>query len=250
MTGHSGMHGSLRRAKRLIKRSSLAGPARMVRRIWHKVTYVLATPQERRHAISGPVGHLNVWEKKRQFQIQFLREAGLHPQDHLLELGCGTLRGGLPIIDFIQPGHYWGVDVRPVALEEAWKELAEAGLEHKRPRLILTGNLSALDLNRRFDFIWAFSVLPHLENDILRGAFRCARKHLGANGRFLATAGIGSLRRGRWMEFPDLIRPLEFYVREAEGEGLNVQDLGVLSSLGHPPDLVNAHHHMLLFTAT
>jgi hypothetical protein len=84
----------------------------------------------------------------------------------------------------------------------------------------------------------------------MRGAFRCAKRHLAVDGQFLATAGIGSPRQGRWMEFPDLVRPLEFYAREASGEGLNVQDLGVLGSLGHPPDVVNSHHHVLLFTAS
>jgi SAM-dependent methyltransferase len=242
------MHGSVRRISRLIKRSPLARPARAVRHVWHRVRYVLAPPQARRHAMSGPVGHLEVWEKKRDFQFQFLRSSGLQPHHHLLELGCGTLRGGLPIIEFLLEGHYWGIDVRPVALEEAQKELAEAGLGDKRPELILTGDLSAVKLGRTFELIWAFSVLPHLEDGILRSAFGCVKRHLDEEGRFLATAGIGPPRRKQWMEFPDLARPFEFYAGEAGRHGLHAKDLGVLSNLGHPPNVVNAHHHMLLFT--
>jgi SAM-dependent methyltransferase len=244
------MHRRTGWARRLIKRSPLAGPARVVRHGWLKVAYLFATPQERRHSLSGPVGHPGIWKVKRDYQIWFLKQRGLRPHHHLLELGCGTLRGGLPIIDFLQEGHYHGIDARGIALEEARKELAESNLEDKRPTLIRAGDLSSVDLNRTFDFVWAFSVLPHLEVENLRGAFRSAKRHLAVDGQFLATAGIGSRRQGRWMEFPDLVRPLEFYAREASGEGLNVQDLGVLSSLGHPPDVVNSHHHMLLFTAS
>jgi hypothetical protein len=215
-----------------------------------RISYLFATPQERRHSLSGPVGHPGIWKLKRDYQISFLKQRGLQPRHHLLELGCGTLRGGLPIIGFLEEGHYYGIDARGIALEEARKELAEANLEDKHPTLILASDLSSVDLGRTFDFVWAFSVLPHLEDQTLTGAFRCAKRHLAVNGRFLATAAIGSPRQRRWMEFPDLVRPLEFYAREAARERLNVQDLGVLSSLGHPPDVVNSHHHMLLFTAS
>ena len=244
------MHRTTRWAKRLIKRSPLAGPARVVRQGWLRVAYRFATPQERRHSLSGPVGHPGIWKLKRDYQISFLKQRRLESHHHLLELGCGTLRGGLPIIDFLQEGHYYGIDARGIALEEARNELAESNLEDKHPTLILAADLTSVDLDRTFEFVWAFSVLPHLEDEIVRGAFRCAKRHLAVDGQFLATAGIGSRRRGRWMEFPDLVRPLEFYAREAAGEGLNVQDLGVLSSLGHPPDVINAHHHMLLFAAS
>jgi hypothetical protein len=244
------MHRTARWAKRFIKRSPLAAPARVVRLGWLRVANLFATRQERRHSLSGPVGHPGIWKLKRDYQIWFLKQRRLLPHHYLLELGCGTLRGGLPIIDFLLEGHYYGIDARPIALEEARKELAESNLEDKRPTLILAGDLSSVNLDRTFDFLWAFSVLPHLEDEILRGAFRCAKRHLGVNGQFLATAGIGSRRQGRWMEFPDLVRPLELYAREAAGEGLNVQDLGVLSSLGHPANVVNSHHHMLLFTTS
>jgi SAM-dependent methyltransferase len=250
MNSNPGLQGSMRWAKRLIKESPLAGLARVMRDGWLRITYLFATPQDRRHSLSGPVGHPGIWKLKRDYQISFLKQRMLRPNHYLLELGCGTLRGGLPIIDFLHEGHYYGIDARGIALEEARKELAESNLEHKRPTLILESDFSRVRLDRTFDFIWAFSVLPHLDDEILRGAFRCAKRHLGVDGQVLATAAIGSRRQGRWMEFPDLVRPLEFYAREAAKEGLNVQDLGVLSSLGHPPDVVNWHHHMLLFTAS
>lgn len=222
------------------------GAADLARRGWDRVRYLLAPRQARRHALSGPLG---AWKQKRDYQIAFLREVGLRPEHHLLEIGCGTLRGGLPIIEFLHEGHYQGVDVREIALREARKELAEADLEHKRPSLHLTDDLSRARFGRRFDFIWAFSVLMHLEDEVLGGALRCAAAHLAADGRFLANVELGPARLdGTWAEFPNLVRPLEAYDREAAAHGLAVEDMGPLSSLGHPPDAVNAHHHMLRFT--
>jgi hypothetical protein len=35
---------------------------------------------------------------------------GLTPQDHLLDIGCGSLRLGHKAVPFLRPGHYWGTD--------------------------------------------------------------------------------------------------------------------------------------------
>jgi hypothetical protein len=237
-----------RSVRHFIKRSPLAGPARALNRTWEGLASLFATTEERRHALSGPVGHRKVWRLKREYQIWFLKERGLQPHHYLLEIGCGTLRGGIPMIDLLLEGHYYGIEAREVALTEARKELEDAGLRGKTPALVLASDLSLVQLERRFDFVWAFSVLPHLDDDVLRGAFRCVGTHLSLDGEFLATAHVGARRQqGTWREFPALVRPIEFYAGEAAEQGLSVEDLGPLSTLGHPVDVVNSHHHMLLF---
>jgi cyclopropane fatty-acyl-phospholipid synthase-like methyltransferase len=97
------------------------------------------------------VGPAHLWELKRCFQEDFLRVRGLAPEHHLLDIGCGTLRGGIPLIAHLEPGHYCGVEVRAEVLEEAHKELTEAGLEHRAPRLVLCEDIASLafeDLGR------------------------------------------------------------------------------------------------------
>lgn len=70
------------------------------------------------------VGSPRLWEMKRRFQFDFLVCRGLVPDDHLLDLGCGTLRGGIPLIAYLDPGHYTGIDVRSEAIDEGRLELA------------------------------------------------------------------------------------------------------------------------------
>src|SRR5215470_4161956 len=84
--------------------------------------------EERRHAL---VGASHLWKMKRDFQIQFLKTMALQPQHYLLDLGCGTLRGGIPLIGYLDEGHYTGVEVREATLKEARKELRDADLEKK-----------------------------------------------------------------------------------------------------------------------
>ncbi len=182
------------------------------------------------------VGPPWLWRMKREFQIFFLREMGLKPQHYFLDLGCGTLRGGIPIIDYIETGHYYGVDVRPQVLEEGKAELREANLEHKQPVLIHTNDLGSLNIERGFDFIWAFSVLIHMTDQVLDQCLGFVQRHLKDEGRFYANVIIGrpiSLPFMRWREFPIVVRKWEFYDNQAAKHSLRVKDMGRLSSLGH-----------------
>ena len=121
-----------------------------------RIKFLMQTKDERRHSMVGPA---DLWKMKRNFQIQFLKDMGLMPNNYLLDIGCGTLRGGIPLISYLQSGHYFGIEARAEILDEGHKELREAGLIEKHPTLLLSPDISQVMLDRNFDFIWAFSVL-------------------------------------------------------------------------------------------
>jgi SAM-dependent methyltransferase len=198
---------------------------------------LLAGRQARRH---GLVGRPELWQLKREFQISFLRAHGLEPGHTLVDVGCGTLRGGIPIIEYLDAGGYVGIDVRPDVIEEARRELREAGLEHKRPELIAASSLASVDLGRAADRVWAFSVLMHLDDERLDECFDFARRHLAGDGVFYANAITAELPAARWREFPVLSRTVDVYRERAARAGLSVRDLGPLAGLGHVTGL--AHH--------
>jgi len=170
---------------------------------------------------------------KRDFQIKFLRDMGLKHEDYLLEIGCGTLRGGVPLIQYLEKGHYYGVEVREAALNEGRKELREAGLEGKNPTLLLSADIAQLSINRTFDYLWAFSVLIHLNNEILNDTLDFVSKHMSEEGAFYANVNIGERNEGNWQGFPIVWRPFDFYSRACAMNGLVVSDLGPLKKLGH-----------------
>ncbi len=183
-----------------------------------------------RHALVGPA---ELAEMKRAFQIRFLREQGLQPSHYLLDLGCGTLRGGIPIIAYLDAGHYYGVEVRPEVLGEARKELAEHQLEEKAP-VLLGGELLREQLGgKSFDVVWAFSVIMHMSDEILQVMLPLVADHLGAAATFYANVHLGERHDGKWQGFPVVTRPLDFYRQAAERAGLTVTPLGTLDALGH-----------------
>ena len=88
----------------------------------------IVDPKQKRHA---HVGSPELYKRSRDFQIKFLKEMGLMPEDYLLDLGCGTLRGGIPIIRYLEKGHYYGIEILPDVLEEGKKELLASKLTDK-----------------------------------------------------------------------------------------------------------------------
>ena len=205
-----------------MRRKSILGEVRRLR------ARLAPTAAERRHSHVGPA---DLWYEKRAFQIGFLRQMGLMPRHRLLDVGCGTLRGGIPLIEYLDPGNYFGVEAREPVLEEGRKELRESGLDDKRPTLIVGSDFAAIRLDVEFDFVWAYSVLIHMSDELMRPFLRFAAEHLAAEGAIYANVNIGTKGRGRWKEFPIMWHPLAFYVAEAAAVNLSVEDLGSLDAL-------------------
>lgn len=183
-----------------------------------------------RHAL---VGRPDLWRMKRAFQIDFLRRQGLQPWHRVLDIGCGSLRGGAALIAYLEPEGYSGIDVRANVLAAARKELRHEKLAGKRPELTLVGDMAELDLRRQFDVLWAFSVLFHLADPILEACFVMAARHLDPEGVFFANVIVGEGLPGEWQGFPVASRKLEAYRAVAQRHGLHVSVVGGLAELGH-----------------
>lgn len=196
----------------------------------HRLRRLFEDEHSRRHALVGPA---SLWKMKREFQESFLKEKGLKPEHYMLDVGCGTLRGGLPLIDYLSAGHYTGIDVRTEAIEEAKVELRKAGLEEKAPKLIQFKSFDDVEISETFDYILAFAVLFHLEDEIFRDCIAFVSERLDAEGRFFANANLGDRSEGKWREFPVVSRDFEFYANEAGKVGLSVKVLGSLKECGH-----------------
>ncbi len=202
----------------------------MLRVLKRAVTNLTLTKAERRHARVGPA---ELWGMKRDFQIRFLKTMDLMPEHCLLDIGCGTLRGGVPIIDYLQEGRYYGVEAREEVLNEGKRELCDSLLEGKKPNLLFSEDMSKLVVTQKFDYIWAFSVLMHMSNDVLGKTLRFVSDHMSTGGVFYANVNIGEREEGGWQGFPVVARSFEFYSHLCSEHGLVVSDIGSLEEHGH-----------------
>ena len=88
------------------------------------------------------------WDEIGQLQLDFLVARGLMPHHRLLDVGCGSLRAGVKVVRYLDPGHYAGIDLHESLLDAGYDiELVNEGLSHKLPR-------SNLWADGEFDFSW------------------------------------------------------------------------------------------------
>ncbi len=216
-------------------------------RIGQRVKYRLTTDAATRRA--NLIGKPERWEFQKRFQFDFLVEHGLEPEHRLVDIGCGTLRVGVPLIEYLDEGHYSGIEARAPVLKEGRKALAEAGLEHKRPNLINAADPTPIELEAPVDFAWAFMALIHMADPVLDSYLAFVARSLADGGRFYANVRLGEYPEGSWQGFPVVARPREFYERAAAAHGLAMADVGTLESLGHKVGSVGDEMMMLRFEA-
>lgn len=133
----------------------------------------------------GAVG--GMWEEIGQLQFEFLLGQGLTPEHYLLDMGCGSLRGGVHFVKHLEPGHYFGIDRNPKLLAAGESELQRAGVIGKHPTLVARSDFVAANLGQTFDFALAQSLFTHMPfNSIVRCVAEVGRV-LQPGGRFFAT---------------------------------------------------------------
>lgn len=174
-----------------------------------------------------------LWDMKREFQHNFLKKSGLKPHHYLLDFGCGPLRGGIPLIQYLDPGRYFGMEVRAAALKKGKAELQAKNLGHKRPTLLNAAATADLELDQKMDYIWAFSVLIHLTDEILDETLEFVSRHLKEDGCMYANINVGVRPNRKYLTFPVVDRNLGFYKKICSKHGLDFEDVCSLKEAGH-----------------
>ncbi len=128
-----------------------------------------------------------LWEDLGRLQFEFLCLRGLSPSHHLLDVGCGCLRGGVHFVRHLETGHYCGVDANASLIEAARHELGRAALLEKQAQLAISQNFDLGQFGRRFEYVLALSVFPHLVRDEICRCLVAVRRVLAPRGQFFAT---------------------------------------------------------------
>jgi hypothetical protein len=131
-----------------------------------------------------------MWGEIGALQVNFLISEGLTRDHKLLDIGCGCLRGGVHLVDYLEAGNYFGVDINQSLLDAGYHvELAGAGLTTKLPfsnlRRIDRFDFSELDAS--FDVAIAFSVFTHVSFNAVRICLERLAPKIRAGGRLYAT---------------------------------------------------------------
>jgi SAM-dependent methyltransferase len=189
---------------------------------------------DHRQAVGG------MWDEIGQAQFDFLLQQGLQPDHQLIDIGCGSLRAGVHLVRYLEPGHYAGIDIDEPLIKGGRRELKDVGLTDKEPDLIVNGQFDLSRFGRKFDFALAQSVFTHLPVNPIVRCLREVEAALVPGGRFFATFNEIDTRLGMTDRDPFLY-DRDIFRWAVEGSSLDFEYLGLW---GHP----RGTHPMLVFT--
>jgi SAM-dependent methyltransferase len=138
-------------------------------------------------------GGAESWDSRGAFQLRLLQSLGMQPAHTLLDIGCGPLRAGVHLIDFLEPGHYAGMDYNPDFIRAAEHVVRSSGLDHKRPKLLAIDDFRFEEFGASFDYALAFSVLNNCNSHLKQ---TCLRRL----GPVLAPGGRAFITHARWFD--------------------------------------------------
>lgn len=131
-----------------------------------------------------------MWDELGALQKQFLLSQGLKPEHRFIDMGCGSLRAGVPLTEYLDAQRYYGVDISPDLLDAGYeREIVPAGLEAKLPRANLAANadFDATGFGVMFDYGIAQSVFTHMPISRLTDCLTALRPVFAEGGRFYVT---------------------------------------------------------------
>lgn len=118
--------------------------------------------------------------------LEWLQTSGLQPTDRVLELGCRDLEKSLPLVKFLSPGRYVGVDADPSAIIRAREQVLPAdGIDPDRVQLVATNRFVPEDLPP-FDVVIARDALQRLPLNAIARCLVSVVRQLAPEGRFVA----------------------------------------------------------------
>lgn len=195
--------------------------------------------EQKLERLRGPLG---AWRIDREVQVLALEKLGLQPGHRVLEIGCGPLQVGAPLIRFLEPGNYTGVDISADRLAAAAEVIHRFNLESRSPRLILSDEFGLDQLEpASFDRIWSFHVVIHFPKHAVIRFMEAVATLLKPGGIGWFSAWVTPERtpfhtRGSWLEFPVTEAGNDFFQAAAAGAGLACVSLGTLEDWGLPSD--------------
>lgn len=128
------------------------------------------------------------WEEMGRLQLDFLVEHGLRPTTKFLDVGCGSLRAGRLLVDYLDPGNYYGIDINPSVIEAGYdQELDDAGRDRLPISHLRATDRFDADFGVTFDMAIAQSLFTHLTLNNIRLCLHRVAKVVRPEGRFYVT---------------------------------------------------------------
>ncbi|MCB0322923.1 MAG: hypothetical protein KDD69_05095 [Bdellovibrionales bacterium] len=128
------------------------------------------------------------WDEIGPLQFQYLVSQGLRPEHVFLDIACGSLRGGVHFIPYLNTGNYLGLEKEEELVQAGLVyELGEQRALEKKPEFVISDAFAFRHFSKRPEYALAQSLFTHLKQEHIELCLRNLR-HIAKPGcRFYAT---------------------------------------------------------------
>tara|TARA_Y100000768_G_scaffold367355_1_gene330359 strand:- start:206 stop:874 length:669 start_codon:yes stop_codon:yes gene_type:complete len=161
------------------------------------IDYLIYPDPKEGKSIINKIGHRDYiggyWNDLGLLQFQFLLKMGLKPSHCLFDIGCGSLRGGIHFIEYLNRGKYVGIDKEEYLIKKGIEEeLNHKTLKLKEPNFIISEKFNFRSSSQIPDFSIAQSLFTHLDINDINLCLNNLRKIVKKNHLFFVTFKEGS----------------------------------------------------------
>jgi len=136
----------------------------------------------------GPTGPLRAWDHEAALQFCILFTFGLRAWHKTLDFGCGNLRLGRLLIQYLNRDNYHGIER---AKEKVIKGIKDCHLQellgYKNPHFRYTADCNMAGFGVKFDYIIAYQIFMCMPMNQILACLKSAKNAMHGNSIFLAT---------------------------------------------------------------
>ncbi len=126
-------------------------------------------------------------------QKNFALEVGLQHNNNVLEIGCGYLRLGEFLIEYLKKGNYYGCDISENIIKFSLEKIKKKNMQYKNPTIWQIKDLKFSNLKPNFfDCAFAHSVFTHIPLNEIDEIMLAMKRLLKPGGCFYASFYIGN----------------------------------------------------------
>jgi ubiquinone/menaquinone biosynthesis C-methylase UbiE len=129
-----------------------------------------------------------LWDTLGTLQFRFMVDQGLEPRHVLLDVACGSLRGGVRFIPYLEPYNYLGIDMHRRLIETGIdRELGRRLYALKRPEFVVSDQFEFDLFSLAPDLAIAQSLFSHLSAEDICLCLKNLRAVAKPNTRFFVS---------------------------------------------------------------
>ena len=134
------------------------------------------------------VGEVQNYDRLAALQFGLVTLLGLREQHRLLDVGCGSLRGGRLFIPYLKTQRYYGLEPNQWLVQQGIEsEIGEDLIELKQPVFAYKGDFDLGVFGETFDCILAQSIFSHAGKTQIDLCLQSVRRVLMPSGLLVAT---------------------------------------------------------------